>query len=251
MSIAEKEGVYLLCSCDAFGNRIYKVGRSDNLRQRLGSYPPNWCLLDCLPCSDSATMEKILIKGFRANFKTYDRHEYFEIDADFNEIKFFFNKLLFETRMPKSKPEKTREEKPEKTREEKPEKTREKPEKTREEKPEKKKERKLMFVGPATPSSSAPALEGLRGEQLETFNGVMSRKDIEESARDFNNLIDCIVAGKSKPKEDQQRDIVTQLNNLVSKKRSKEIAEKILKEGTAGVSAQMKISKRDIDALFK
>jgi hypothetical protein len=196
-------------------------------------------------------MEKILIKGFRANFKTYDRHEYFEIDADFNEIKFFFNKLLFETRMPKSKPEKTREEKPEKTREEKPEKTREKPEKTREEKPEKKKERKLMFVGPATPSSSAPALEGLRGEQLETFNGVMSRKDIEESARDFNNLIDCIVAGKSKPKEDQQRDIVTQLNNLVSKKRSKEIAEKILKEGTAGVSAQMKISKRDIDALFK
>jgi hypothetical protein len=251
MSIAEKEGVYLLCSCDAFGNRIYKVGRSDNLRQRLGSYPPNWCLLDCLPCSDSATMEKILIKGFRANFKTYDRHEYFEIDADFNEIKFFFNKLLFETRMPKNKPEKTREEKPEKTREEKPEKTREeKPEKTREEKPDKKKERKLMFAGPAA-SSSAPALEELRGNQLETFNGVMSRKDIEESVRDFNNLIDCIVAGKSKPKEVQQREIVTQLNNLVSKKRSKDIAEKILKEGTAGVSVQLKISKREIDALFK
>jgi hypothetical protein len=231
MSIAEKEGVYLLCSCDAFGNRIYKVGRSDNLRQRLGSYPPNWCLLDCLPCSDSATMEKNLIKGFRANFKTYDRNEYFEIDADFNEIKFFFNKLLFETRLPKTKPEKTREEKPEKT---------------REEKPGKKKERKITFAGPAT-----SALEELRRDQLETYNGVISRKDIEDSVKDFNNLIECILAGKTNSREEQKREITNRLNNLVSKKRSKDIAERILKEGITGVTAQMKISKREIDALFK
>jgi hypothetical protein len=189
-------------------------------------------------------MEKILIKGFRANFKTYDRHEYFEIDADFNEIKFFFNKLLFEIRAPKNKPEKTREEKPEKTREE-------KPEKIREEKPEKKKEKKITFVGPANPSSASTALEELRRDQLETYNGVMSRKDIEDSVKDFNNLIECILAGKTNPREDQKREITTQLNNLVSKKRSKDIAEKILKEGTTGVSAQMKISKREIDALFK
>jgi len=230
MSIADREGVYLLCSCDAFGNRIYKVGRSDNLRQRLGSYPPNWCLLDCLPCENSASMEKILIKGFRSNFKTYDRHEYFEIDADFNEIKFFFNKLLFESRAPEKKPEISKEEK--------------KPERTREEK-------KVVKPSPANIPPSKTALEDLRGDQLETFNGVMSRKDIEESVRDFNKLIDCIVSGKTKSREDQKKDIVTHLDNIVSKKRSKDLAEKILKEGIAGVTIQMKIVKREIDALFK
>lgn len=230
MSIADREGVYLLCSCDAFGNRIYKVGRSDNLRQRLGSYPPNWCLLDCLPCENSASMEKILIKGFRSNFKTYDRHEYFEIDADFNEIKFFFNKLLFETRTPEKKNEKPKEEK--------------KPERTREEK-------KIEKPLPVNTTSSKTSLEDLRENQLETYNGVMSRKDIEESAKDFNNLIDCIIACKSKPKEDQKKEIVTQLDNIVSKKRSKDLADKILKEGITGITVQMKINKREIDALFK
>jgi hypothetical protein len=106
MSIPEREGVYLLCSSDSFGSRIYKVGRSDNLRQRLGSYPPNWCLLDCLPCENSAGMEKVLIKGFRTTYKTYDRNEYFEIDADFYEIKHYFNNLMYETRISeKKKPE--------------------------------------------------------------------------------------------------------------------------------------------------
>jgi calcineurin-like phosphoesterase family protein len=175
-------------------------------------------------------MEKILIKGFRSNFKTYDRHEYFEIDADFNEIKFFFNKLLFESRAPEKKPEISKEEK--------------KPERTREEK-------KVVKPSPANIPPSKTALEDLRGDQLETFNGVMSRKDIEESVRDFNKLIDCIVSGKTKSREDQKKDIVTHLDNIVSKKRSKDLAEKILKEGIAGVTIQMKIVKREIDALFK
>jgi hypothetical protein len=116
MSIPEREGVYLLCSSDSFGSRIYKVGRSDNLRQRLSSYSPNWCLLDCFPCEHSPEMERILIKGFKTNYKTYDRNEYLEIEADFYEIKHFFNNLMYETRVAeKKKPtkkERTVEEKP-------------------------------------------------------------------------------------------------------------------------------------------
>jgi len=224
MSIPEHEGVYLLCSCDAFEKRIYKVGRSDNLRQRLASYPPNWCLLDCLPCDDSSGMERVLIRGFRTNFKTYDRNEYFEIDADFYEIKHFFNNLMFETR---AKTLRTPEPKKEKL-------------VVPEPKKEKEKQRAdFMFT-----------LSELRADQLEIFK-CESKKDVEDRVREFNKLIDVILRVKDESKNDQVTALVTQLNNLVSKKRSRDIANALLKEGLGGVTAKLKIEKKEYEAKCK
>jgi hypothetical protein len=230
MSVPEREGVYLLCSSDAFGNRIYKVGRSDNLRQRLGSYPPNWCLLDCLPCEKSAEMERVLIRGFRTTYKTYDRNEYFEIDADFYEIKHFFNNLMYETRISeRNKPAKK--------------------ERTVEEKPVAEREKKGKPEGGPVGRETAKLLE-IRADQLEVFQ-CDTRKDVEERAEEFNKLIDVIMGVNSKPREEQKRALRDQLDNLVAKKRSKEIAETILSEGLGGVTLQMKIDKRELAARLK
>lgn len=230
MSIPEREGVYLLCSSDSFESRIYKVGRSDNLRQRLGSYPPNWSLLDCLPCENSAGMEKVLIKGFKTTYKTYDRNEYFEIDADFYEIKQYFNNLIYETRISEKK-------KPTKK------------ERTMEEKPVVEKEKKKKpEAGPAG-RELAKLLE-IRADQLEVFH-CETKKDVEERVVEFNKLIDVILNVISKPREEQKKALKDQLNNIVSKKRSGEIAETILNEGLGGVTTQMKIDKRELAAKLK
>jgi len=223
MSIPEREGVYLLCSCDAFGSRIYKVGRSDNLRQRLGSYPPNWCLLDCLPCEDSAGVEKQLIGAFRSNYKVYDRHEYFGIDADFHEIKFFFNKLLYENRkkrpvvQPKGKERKV------------PDRTKEAP----------------------VDMPTRGTLQELRNDRLEVFGGTADRGEVEEDVRKFNALVDVIVTIAKKPEEEQRKTLKEALAKTVSRNRAKKLLETLMTEGLGGITPQMKISKREIDQAYK
>lgn len=250
MSIVEKEGVYLLCSCDAFGKRIYKVGRSDNLRQRLGSYPPNWCLLDCLPCENSPSMERKIIKGFKTNFKIYDRHEYFEIDADFHEIKFFFNKTIYE-----EKPGMSRTCEPPLIVDEKPKKKMEivlpTPPKAEPPKDEANK-RRIVFKQKASPLGNLPpTLTELRDDQLETHGGVMTKDDLIELMKDFNKLIDIIVGCKTESIETQRKKIKDQLDSLISKKRSKEVAETIVKEGLTTVTLDHKISMKEVEAQFK
>lgn len=226
MSIADKEGVYLLCSSDAFGKRIYKVGRSDNLRQRLCSYPPNWCLLDCLPCDHSPDMERKIIKCFKNNFKIYDRHEYFEIDADFHEIKFFFNKMIYEE---KAAPKPANNQAPK----------------------------------PVAPKPVAPApvpvpmarkhqlLNEIRAEQLDTFNFVMTRKDIEDNVKTFNKLIDVILTTKGKGQDEQKKLIAKALEDIVAKKRAKQVAEDIMKEGLDQVTDKIKITAKEVEKIFK
>jgi hypothetical protein len=175
-------------------------------------------------------MEKVLIKGFRTTYKTYDRNEYFEIDADFYEIKHFFNNLMYETRMlEKKKPTKK--------------------ERTMEEKPVVEKEKKKKpEAGPAG-RGLAKLLE-IRADQLEVFH-CDTKKDVEERVEEFNKLIDVILKVISKPREEQKKALKDQLNNIVSKKRSGEIAETILNEGLGGVTAQMKIDKRELAAKLK
>lgn len=226
MALVEREGVYLLCSCDAFGKRIYKVGRSDNLRQRLKDYPPNWCLIDCLPCEKSCEMEKKLIKGFKQNFKLYDRHEYFEIEAGFTDVKMIFNKILCGEKIPEECAPRTNAAEPEK---------------------KKKKEKEPA----ANPKPKTKTIDELREEQLQTFDGVMKRSDIEDSMKDFNKLIDVIISVIGKPKDEQKKLIVKHLEGLVAKKRSKDFFEDLFKDGLEHINVNMKITKKEVDKLFK
>lgn len=230
MSIADKEGVYLLCSSDAFGKRIYKVGRSDNLRQRLCSYPPNWCLLDCLPCEHSPDMERKIIKCFKSNFKIYDRHEYFEIDAEFHEIKFFFNKMIYEERTQTPKPVAPKPVAP---------------------KPVAPKPRPPTQVPVPLAPKYHQLLNEIRAEQLDTFNFVMTRKDIEDNAKSFNRLVDVILENKTKGQDEQKKLIAKALEDVISKKRAKQVAEDIMKEGVDKVTDKTKITNKEIEKLFK
>lgn len=175
-------------------------------------------------------MERILIKGFRTTYKTYDKKEYFEIEADFYEIKHFFNNLMYETRVEEKK-------KPAKK------------EKTIEEKPVVVKEKKKKpEAGPAE-RGLAKLLE-IRADQLEIFH-CDTKKDVEDRVEEFNKLIDVILKVSSKSREEQKKALRDQLDNLVAKKRSKEIAETILNEGLGGVTIQMKIDKRELAAKLK
>jgi hypothetical protein len=84
----------------------------------------------------------------------------------------------------------------------------------------------------------------IRADQLEVFH-CDTKKDVEERAEEFNKLIDVIMKVKSKPREEQKKALRDQLDNIVAKKRSKEIAEIILREGLEEVTPQMKIDKRE------
>lgn len=94
MSIPTNPGVYLLCSADTFGKRVYKVGRSDNLRQRLGGYPPNFTILGLFPCENPGKLEEKLIQSFRSKFKIYARQEYFESPEELSVITKTFNDVI-------------------------------------------------------------------------------------------------------------------------------------------------------------
>ena len=199
-------------------------------------------------------MERVLIRGFRTNFKTYDRNEYFEIDADFYEIKHFFNNLMFETRAktlrtPEPKKEKLVVPEPKKEKLVVPE-----PKKEKLVVPEPKKE-KLVVPEPKKEKEKQRAdfmftLSELRADQLEIFK-CESKKDVEDRVREFNKLIDVILRVKDESKNDQVTALVTQLDNLVSKKRSRDIANALLKEGLGGVTAKLKIEKKEYEAKCK
>ena len=228
MSIVESEGVYLLSSQDVLGKKIYKVGRSDNLKQRLGSYPPNWCLLDCLPCKNSIGVERELIEKFKLKFKIYSRNEYFECGMDCREVKRIFNNILSEYYSGKKRGGEEMD-KPKN-------KSQEKNIETKCEKGEKDKMKTLLKI---------------RADQLNTCEGLMRKRDLELFARDFNAMIDSVISSKDKPTTDRIKVISDSLVGIVSKKTVKEVAGTILKEGAENVTDKIKITKNDIEHALK
>ena len=177
MSIPTKPGVYLLCSADSFGQRVYKVGRSENLKQRLASYPPNFIVLGIFPCEECEKMETEIIKSFRTSFKVYARNEYFEINAEYNKVSGVFYEVISKASSSSSSPKK-----PELPKKE-IKKTKPVIEEIKKSEPPKKKE----------PKGGLSVIDELRSYILETHDGAITRKEMEESAKAFNGLITYIM----------------------------------------------------------
>lgn len=308
MSIAECEGVYMLTSQDVLGKKIYKIGRSDNLRQRLGSYSPNWCLLDCLPCKDSIKVEKMLIEKFKTKMKKYGGNEYFECDLDCMEVKKFFNDTLnlygfkstpeakpekksedkpeaksekkseekaekksekkFEEKAekkseakPEKKPEEKAEKKTEKKSEAKPEKkSEEKAEKKPEDKPENKPEKRSEEKSEKKPEDrngkkqgkkcTMPQLNIIRDDILNTCEGRIRKKDLQESADMFNQLIDTIMFCVAQKPDDQEKRISDAMVGIVNKKTIKIIIKNVIKDEIPNVNNSIKISNAEVNKLY-
>jgi len=182
MSIPTKSGVYLLCSADSFGKRVYKVGRSENLRQRLASYPPNFIVLGVFPCEDCEKLEAEIIKSFRATFKVYARNEYFEIDADYNSVSSVFCGVISKAGSSSTSIKISAPAKSVKSR------TVDVPPSEEEDKKKRTEERKLTFKKDSE-SSVPQVVQELRSYILENFDGVITKKDMEEDVKAFNGLI--------------------------------------------------------------
>ena len=96
MAAPSCEGVYLIHSSNPRGKPIFKLGRSDDIKQRMRAYGPTWEILCCFPHDDSRDLEKFLIQRFEQELKIYANNEYFETTYSASSImKFFVDSIRF------------------------------------------------------------------------------------------------------------------------------------------------------------
>lgn len=142
-------------------------------------------------------METEIIKSFRTTFKVYARNEYFEIDADYNSVSSVFcgviskagssstsSKPIKMCAIPTPSKTKTIDVSPPTEKEEKKNKTAEVVVSY--------KERKLTFKK-ETENAIPEVLQELRSYILETHDGVITKKEMEETVKAFNGLITYII----------------------------------------------------------
>lgn len=96
MAAPHCEGVYLVHSSNPRGKTIFKLGRSDDIKQRMRAYGPTWEILCCFPHDESRELEKFLIQRFEKELKIYANNEYFETTFSASSIlKFFVDSIRF------------------------------------------------------------------------------------------------------------------------------------------------------------
>jgi hypothetical protein len=78
----EKEGLYLIKEREftKTGENVYKIGRSNNVKNRMNNYPKGSDIELMIACNDSKKSEKNIINKFKTQFKqkTEYGNEYFE-----------------------------------------------------------------------------------------------------------------------------------------------------------------------------
>lgn len=86
---------------------------------------------------------------------------------------------------------------------------------------------------------------------MDTCGGRLNKKDIQESAKMYNQLVDTIISCISRKPDVQEKRISDAMVGIVNKKDIKNITRIIIRDELANINNSMKISNPEIDKIYK